>query len=129
MSSSSDRSFTNILEDIVGNVEGIIRSEVRLAKAELQEETIKAGKAARLAGVGAGMALYAAGFVLLAFLYALETAVTPWLAALIVAVVVGVVAAGLINLGVKRMKRIDPRPDKTVHTIKENLEWAKNQTR
>lgn len=129
MSTSTDRSFTEVLENIVGNVQGIIRSEVRLAKAEIQEETVKAGKAAGIAGSGVVLALYAVGFLCLTCLYALETAVAPWLAALIVTLLVGGGAALLINVGKKRMKRVDPRPDKTITTLKENVEWVKNQTR
>ena len=129
MANNEARSISNILEDIVANVQTIIRSEVRLAKTEMQEEGIKAGKASGIAVSGGLLALYALGFLLLACVYALEIAVAPWLAALIVTVVVGIIAAVLINVGMKRMKRVDPRPDKTIHSIKENLEWAKNQVR
>jgi hypothetical protein len=117
------------LQDIIGNVQEIIRSEVRLAKAEVQQEAAKAGKAAGVLGSGAVLGLYAGGFLLLACLYALELVVAAWLAALIVAVVAGAGAAVLVNAGKKRIKQVDPRPDKTIHSIQENLEWAKNQTK
>jgi uncharacterized membrane protein YqjE len=126
---NEDRKFSNIVEDIIGNVQTIIRSEVRLAKTEVQEESIKAGKAAGIAISGALLALYAIGFLLLACIYVLEIAIAPWLATLIVTVVVGAIAAVLIGIGMKRVKRVDPRPDKTIRSIKENLEWAKNQAR
>jgi uncharacterized membrane protein YqjE len=129
MSTNRERSFSDVLDDIVGNIQGIIRSEVRLAKAEIQEETTKAAKAAGALGSGAVLALYAAGFLLLTCLFALEIVVRPWLAALIVTVVVGTAAAILVNHGLKRMRRVEPRPDKTIDTIKENFEWAKNQIR
>jgi len=124
-----DRSIANVLEDIVGNVQGIIRSEVRLAKTEIQEEAGKAGKAGGVVGSGAILGLYALGFLLLAGFFALEMVVEPWLAALIVAVVVGIAAAILVNAGRKKMKQVHPRPDKTIHTMRENLEWVKHQTR
>ncbi len=129
MSTNGDRSFSDVLEDIVGNVQNIVRHEVRLAKAEIQEEAVVAGKAAGIAASGGVLALYALGFLLLTCVYALEEAVAPWLAALIVAVVAGIGSAILLNIGVKRMKRVDPRPQKTIRTIKENVEWAKNQAR
>jgi len=129
MSTTGERSFSSLLEDIVGNVQGIIRSEVRLAKAEIQEETVKARKAAGITASGAALALYALGFLLLTCLYALETALAPWLSALIVAFVVGCIAAILISAGMKEFKRVDPRPDKTINSIKENVEWAKDQAR
>ena len=108
MSTTADRSFSDVLDDIVGNVQGIIRSEVRLAKVEIQEETVKAGKAARLAGSGAVLGLYALGFLLLTCLFALELAVTAWLAALIVAAVVGAAAGVLMKAGIKRIKLVNP---------------------
>ena len=129
MSTSGDRSFTNVLEDIAGNIQAIVRSEVRLAKTEIQEEAVKAGRAAGVAGAGGVLGLYAVGFVLLACVYALELALAPWLAALIVGVVAGAGAAVLIQAGRKGLRRVHPRPDRTIHTVKENLEWAKNQTR
>jgi hypothetical protein len=64
MSGSGDRSLSNIFDDIIRNIQGIIRSEVRLAKAEMQEESIKAGKAAGIAVSGALLALYALRFLL-----------------------------------------------------------------
>ena len=127
--SPENRSFSNILENIVANIQRIIRSEVRLAKTEVQEEAVKAGKAAGIASAGAVLAFYAVGFFLLTGVYALETALPPWLSALIIAVVVTAVAVPLLFSGMKRMKRVNPRPDKTIHTMKENLEWAKDQAR
>lgn len=129
MPAMTDRSFAEVLDDIAGNVQGIIRSEVRLAKAEIQEETVKAGKVARMAGSGAVLGLYALGFLLLACFFALEIAVTAWLAALIVAVIAGAAAGVLINLGITRMKLVHPRPERTIETLKENVEWVKNQAK
>jgi uncharacterized membrane protein YqjE len=121
------RSFSEVLEGIVGNVQEIIRSEVRLAKAEVREETGKAAKAARVLGIGALLALYALGFLLLTGLHALEIVFAPWLAAMIVTLLVGGAAAILIRAGIGCMKRVDPRPDRTINTIKENIDWVKDQ--
>ncbi len=126
---NGERSFANIVEDIVSNFQDIVRSEVRLAKAEVREEAAKAGKAGRMLGAGAVLALYALGFLLLTCVYALELAVDPWLAALIVAVIAGAAGGVMIRGGVKKMQGVHTRPEKTIDTMKENLEWAKRQTR
>ncbi len=123
------RSFAGVVEDIVGNVQGIIRSEVRLAKTEIKEETAKAGRAGGMLGGGAVLGLYALGFALLAGFFALEYVVAPWLSALIVAVVTGVIAAILVSMGWKRLKQAHPRPEKTIDTMKENVQWAKDLTK
>jgi hypothetical protein len=38
------RSMTEVLQDIVANIQEIFRSEFRLAKAEIHEETTKFGR-------------------------------------------------------------------------------------
>jgi uncharacterized membrane protein YqjE len=124
-----DRSFTELLENIVDNIQGIIRSEVRLAKAEIREETSKASRAGAVLAAGAVLGLYGLGFLLLTGVYALEQVMAPWLSALIVGVVVALISAILLMSGRKLLKAVHPTPERTVQTVKENLEWAKDQTR
>ncbi|HLK63126.1 MAG TPA: phage holin family protein [Bryobacteraceae bacterium] len=129
MPDHADRSFAEVLENIVDNIQRIIRSEVRLAKVEIQEEAGKAGRAAAILLAGGIFCLYALGFLLLSGVYGLEKVVEPWLAALMVTVVTGIIAATLVVTGRKRMRSVRPRPERAIQTVKENLEWAKNQTR
>ena len=129
MPNSSERPFADILDDIVGNVQGIIRSEVRLAKTEVREQAVRAGKASGIVGGGTLIALYAGGFLFLTALYALEFVLAPWLAALVLALVLGGAAAVLIRTGLKRMKQVHARPEQTIESLKENFVWAKNQTK
>jgi hypothetical protein len=89
MAYQGDRTFTEVIQDIIGNVQAIIRSEIRLAKTEVKEEATKAGKASAILAAGATLGLYAGGFLLLTIARALEIVVAPWLATLIVAVLVG----------------------------------------
>jgi uncharacterized membrane protein YqjE len=129
MPQGSDRSFSEVIEDVVTHVQEIIRSEVRLAKVEVREEAVKAGKAAGILAAGAIIGVYALGFFFLTWLYALEIAITPWLAGLIVTILVGSIGAALIMIGIKRIKRVNPRPTKTLDSLKEDVEWAKQQVR
>jgi hypothetical protein len=53
-----------------------------------------------------------------------------WLAALIVAVVYGAVAAVLALRGRAKVKQaVPPVPTQTIDTVKEDVEWAKTQMR
>jgi uncharacterized membrane protein len=52
-----------------------------------------------------------------------------WLAALIVGVGVLVVSMALIAAGRKRLKQVKVVPEKTIETVKENVQWAKSQIR
>lgn len=124
-----DRSFSAVFHDILHNVQEIVRSEVRLAKTEIREEAVKAKSSVALLGVGAVAAIYAALFLLLVIVYALALVMPNWAAALIVGAALALVATLTLTVGVKRFKLIHPTPERTVETIKENVEWAKQQAR
>jgi len=124
-----ERSFSDVLDSIVGNVQTIIRSEIQLAKTEVKEETTKAARATGILAAGSLLGVYAGGFLLLTVVRALENVTAPWLASLIVAVLVGVAALIAINAGRTRMKHVHPAPDKTIKTVKENIECVKDQTK
>ena len=128
MSYRSERSLADVLQDIVGNIQGIIRAEFQLAKTEITEETSKAANAVAVLASGAAVGLYAGGFLLLTAVRALELLVAPWLASLIVSILAAVSAYIVIRIGRKRLKRVHA-PQKTIQTVKENVEWAKDQVR
>ena len=123
----TDRSFADVLQDIVRNIQEIVRSEVRLARAEIAEEARKAKPAGAFVAAGAALGMCAIVFGLLAAVYGLSIVIPNWAAALVVSVVSGVVAAISIRAGLRQLARIDPTPDKTIRSLKENLEWSKQQ--
>jgi uncharacterized membrane protein YqjE len=122
-------SISGLLQGIVGNIQNIIRSEIRLAKTEVKEDATTAGKGAGMIAAGAVLGAYALGILLLACIYLLDKVVANWLAALIVAVVVAIVAAIIAMVGLKEVKSVKPGPEQTVDSIKEDIQWAKQQTR
>lgn len=124
-----DRSLADVVRDIIGDIQNIVRSEVRLAKAEMQEEAGKTIRAAGMLAGGALVALFAVGCLVLCLIYALSNVVAPWLAALLVGVGLLVLAGVLVSIGRNRLKDVTPTPEKTVHSVKENVEWMKNQTK
>jgi Putative Actinobacterial Holin-X, holin superfamily III len=129
MAVQTERSFAELFQDILANVQEIIRSEFRLAKAEVREEAVKARQSVSMLGAGVFIGLYALGFLLLAAVYGLETVVPSWLAALIVGAAIAVAATVLLSIGRNRLKQVHPVPEKTVATLKENVQWAKHQVR
>ena len=84
-----ERSIAAVLTDIVGNVQQIVRAEIRLATVEVREEAAKAARSAILVVTGGVIAVLAVAFALLACVYVLGTVVAPWIAALIVAAAAG----------------------------------------
>jgi len=124
---AEDRSISDVLQDILRNVQEIVRSEVRLAKTEIREEAGKAKSSAVLLGVGAVTAMFAMLFLLLTIVHALALVMPRWTAALIVGSALAVVASVILTAGIRLVKQINPTPKRTVETIKENVEWAKQQ--
>jgi acyl-CoA reductase-like NAD-dependent aldehyde dehydrogenase len=118
-----------VLQDILRNVQDILRSEVRLAKAEIRQEATQAAAAALWVTVGVVGALSAWMFLLWTAAYALTTILPMWAATLVIA---GAMAAGsgvLIAAGLRRFRQITPMPERTIESLKENLEWMKQPTK
>jgi len=129
MATDRERSIPELLKDIVGNIQDIIRSEVLLAKTEMREEGGRAARAGSVLLFGGVLGFYALGFLLLCCVYALEMALPAWAAALVVGAVLGIIAAVILKAGSKRIRAVSPTPRRTVETMKENVRWAKNQAR
>jgi uncharacterized membrane protein YqjE len=127
--SAEDRSLSEVLQDIIRNLQDIVRSEVRLARTEIREEAGKTKSSALLISAGAVTTLFALLFLLFTIVYALSLVMPSWAAALIVGSVLAVFAALLLMAGVRRFKKIHPVPERTVGTLKGNVEWAKQQTK
>lgn len=125
---SAGRSISTVVHDVVGNVQDIVRSEMRLAKTEITEEFGKARGAGLLCAIGGILAIFSALFVLLAVVYSLSVVMPAWAAALIVGAGVGVVAALCVGLGIRKFKAVRAAP-KTAASMKENVEWAKQLTK
>ena len=124
-----ERSISDILQDILTHLQGMVRYEARLAKAEIREELSRALSSGIWIVTGVLLALSAWLFLLWAAAYALSTAMPVWAAALVVAVATAAAAAVLIVGGIRTAKRIQPIPDQTVESVKETLGWLKQSTK
>jgi uncharacterized membrane protein YqjE len=125
----SQASVGQLVGEVAGDLSTLMRQELDLAKAELREEAKKGGKAAGMLG-GAGLA----GWMLLLFLsltlmWWLDDAIHTALAALIVAAIWGAVAAVLYATGRKQLREFNPKPEQTVESVKEDVQWAKHRNR
>lgn len=129
MNGEINRPISSILQDVVGDVTGIVRSEIKLAKAEITADAKRFARALPLAVAGAILGLFALGLLLTTILLAIAIALPAWLSALIVFVGTAIIAWALFAAGKARLRRINVVPEKTVNTIKENAEWVKAQAR
>ena len=124
----SETSVGDLIGNISNDLSQLFRQEIALAKTELKQEATKTGKAAGMLG-GAGFAGYLAVMLLsFAVVFALGNVMDLGWAALIVAVVWGVIGAVLYANGRKKLQTVDPAPRRTVDTLKEDAKWLKNPT-
>jgi len=123
-----DESVGALLSDLSADLSTLVRQEIALAKVELTAKGKETGKGVgMLAGAGViGLAMLGAFTICLIAL--LSLAMEVWVAALIVTVVWAIVAAVLVQMGRKQLKEAGPpKPEQTIETIKEDVQWAKTQ--
>jgi len=126
----SEPSLGDLFGDLTRDMGKLVRQEVDLARTEVTQKAAKASK--DIAYIAAGGALAYAGLlaVLAAVIIVLGTVGVPWwLSALLVGVIVAAVGYFLIMKGRDALKRADLAPKKTMETLKDDAEWAKEQTR
>ncbi len=112
-------SVGQLITEISKDLSTLVRQEVALAKAEVSTEVSKTGKAAGMLG-GAGFA----GYMVLLFLsfalwWGLSNAMDQGWAALIVALIWAVIGAVLYFSGRGQLRRVHPKPERTIETVKQ----------
>jgi membrane protein len=125
---TEDRSLPELMRELAQQSSTLIREEVELAKAELREKGKAAGMGAGMFGAAGVIALFGAGALTACAILALSTAISAWLAALIVAVVY-FAGAGIAALAGKRkvQEATPPAPEQAIESTKEDVQWTKQR--
>lgn len=124
----NSESTAGLLSRLVGDFAALVRNEVALAKAELSESTTRA-KAGLAALIGAVSTLLAGSLALVAaIILALAKVMEPWLAALIVGVVIS--AAGVVLLFGAKKKLVPPHIeiDRTRASVRHDVDVLARRT-
>ena len=128
MQGRDDRSLGELFAELAQETSTLVRHELTLAKAEMSQKASRAGKHVGILAAGGALA-YAGLLAILAGVIALLNAVMPlWVAAVLVGLVVAVVGYLLVRRGLDALKREDFAPGQTMQTLKEDGQWAKDQT-
>lgn len=123
---SERKSLIKLIADVPGMVGTLIRGEIDQIKKEIT---------AKLTAIGVGVGLFAAaaflGFFVFATLVAaavlgIAEALPAWLAALIVAGVLLIIAVVLALIGMNRLKKgVPPLPEKSIESVKDDVKALK----
>jgi hypothetical protein len=115
----ANASVGELVSQVSQDLSTLMRQELQLAKAELKQEAVTAGKAAGMFG-GAGFAGYMVLlFASIAAWWGLAQAVNTAVAALIVAVIWAVTGAALYAAGRRQVREVHPVPQRTAETLQE----------
>jgi hypothetical protein len=123
-----DRSIGELFAELANETSTLVRQEVQLAKTEITQKVTSAGKDAGMIGAGGALAYAGLLAIIAAVIIGLGQLIPMWLSALIVGLVVVGIGYMLIQQGLTALKRIDPTPRQTIESLKEDKEWAKEQT-
>ena len=123
-----DRSLGELFSELSQETTMLVRQEMNLAKAEMSQKASRVGKDVGFMAAGGAVA-YAGLLAIVAGLIALVGLVIPlWLSALLVGLVVAAIGYFLVKRGLDALKQEDLAPRQTIETLKEDKEWAKDQT-
>jgi hypothetical protein len=123
-----ERSLGELLSELSRETGQLVRKEVELATTEMTAKARRAGAAVAVAAAG-GALVHAGLLVLLAAIVIglAEVGMSPWLSALLVAVVTMIVGYVLVNRGLAQLRRTSVAPTQAIETLKETATWTTRQ--
>jgi nitrate/nitrite transporter NarK len=125
---SSEASLAELIKQLSEQSSRLARQEVELAKAELAYKGKRAGIGAGMFGGAGVFGFYGLGALVAAAILVLATAITAWLSALIIAVVLAAIAGVLALQGKSQVQQATPPvPEEATESVKEDVQWAKTK--
>jgi membrane protein len=121
-----DQSVGELVQQLSQQTAALVRQEMRLATVELQQKGKKAGIGAGIFGGAGVVALYGVGALIAAAILGIATFLEPWIAAVIVGVVLLAVAGILALTGKKQVEQAGPPvPEQAVESAKRDVDEVK----
>jgi hypothetical protein len=126
---TEDKSLGELVATATRDLSLLVHKEVELAKAEIKKDIAAAGKGAGLFG-GAGFAgVFALIFLSISAAYGISSLGVPLGCGFFAVGALYLLAAAVLGLsGKKKISQLSPPAEKTVQTVKDDLEWAKHPT-
>lgn len=125
-----DTSVAQLISGIVGDAQELVRKEIALARQEITEEIGAAKSAGIKLGIAGGVLAVGGLLVVLAIAQGIADLFNwpNWAGYALVGVLFAIVGGILFSAAQRQIKDIHPMPERTVETMKENVEWIKDRT-
>ncbi|WP_377640159.1 phage holin family protein [Oryzobacter terrae] len=125
MATGTERTIGQLVADATHDLEGIVRGEIALAKAEVTSGAKVIGKGAGLLAGAAFLGLMGLVFVLHGLSWVIAEWLPVWAGYLIVAGVLLLLAAVLGLLGKKALESAKPTPERAIDQAQQTIETIK----
>lgn len=122
-----ERSLGELFGELTRDFGTLVSQQIELAKTELRDDVSRASKAGALLGSAAAAAHFCLLLVSFALAWGLAEVMPEGFAFLIVAAVWGIAATLLYVFGRDQLRYVRPVPEETIDTLKEDMQWAKQQ--
>jgi len=122
-----ERGIGDLFSELAGETGTLVRQEVALAQAELTQKATTAGKNVGFLAVGGAVGYLALLALTAAVILLLSQYIRPWLAALVVGLLIAVAAYFMVTSALAKLSKTDPVPRETIETLKEDAEWLKKE--
>jgi MFS family permease len=127
---AGEPSTSELVQRATEQISKLVRDELALAKTELAEKGKHAGIGIGLFGGGGAFAFYAVGTLIATVVLLLAEALPAWVAALIVAVALMVIAGVLALLGRKQVqKAVPPTPVTAAESVRADVRTVTDAVR
>lgn len=126
----ADQSTAELVQRASEQLSKLVRDEIALAKAELAEKGKHAGIGVGLFGAAGVLALYGTGALIATLIIVFDLFLPLWLAALIVAVSLFLIAGILALFGKNQVtKAVPPEPKGAIESVKADVDQVKQAVR
>jgi hypothetical protein len=115
----SSVSVGQLFSEVSQDLSTLMRQEIALAKAEVRQEAVKAAKGAGMLGAAGFAGYMVLLFGSIAIWWGLATVMASGWAALIVTALWAVIGGALFAVGRRRIREVNPTPERTKETVKE----------
>jgi uncharacterized membrane protein YqjE len=122
-------SIGGLVRGVLTDIRDLMREEIALARVELSEQAGRAKLAAASLGAAAVALAFGATFLLIAIAVGIADLLNwpVWVGFLIVALLLSIGGLIMLSMGRKKLRSVQPMPEETVRTLKENSEWLKRR--